>query len=271
MVCTIGCPKPFLLPLILFTEKPTLHLLRVTYTGDFDPVLNILSVLRENNIGFSIAMLSSSTNASEGQLIICVDLEKSKIKDVNNLLEELRKIKEVKEVDICKTEYPNLILNTLIKPMISREERAIINHARSVATTLDYLYQRFPVGGKALIYYAGFRAGIKLADVAKEITAITEASKIFEIALYALQALGYGIFRVEEFSEVEGKLRVTVKVDELIECEAFKGKKKNSQSQLVRGMIAGIASRITNKRITCKEVKCVAKGDPYCQFIVEGT
>lgn len=49
-----------------------------------------------------------------------------------------------------------------------------------------------------------------------------------------------------------------------IECEIGRGTRKRF-SQLVRGIIAGLMEGVFGSEV---EVKCIAKGDEYCEFLV---
>ena len=54
------------------------------------------------------------------------------------------------------------------------------------------------------------------------------------------------------------------------ECELFRGSDR-PRSNLVRGMIAGWATELFKRKVSVKEVKCIAKDDPYCEFVIEAT
>ena len=43
---------------------------------------------------------------------------------------------------------------------------------------------------------------------------------------------------------------------------------KKCFSQWVRDLIAGFASKYFGKKVNVIEMKCIAKGDPYCEFTV---
>ena len=64
------------------------------------------------------------------------------------------------------------------------------------------------------------------------------------------------------------KGEVAIKVYDSSECELFKGSKK-CESHLIRGMLAGWFSQLFRKEVKVREVKCIAKGDSYCQFEVK--
>lgn len=265
-------PKEFLLPLVLFRDRETQHILRVDYNGGTSTLLDILSVLRDLRVKIISAIVSPQTsNVKEAYIVLYVDLDNAKVDSLDSLVDKLESVKGVLGVEKCKTVYQNIIVNTLVKPMITAGERAIVNHARGIAKVLEYLYSRFPVGGKALVYYLGYIAGTKLVDFAKKISDVSNPHTLLELSLSILQTLGYGEFEIEKYSEEEGKVRVVVDVRDSMECEVVKGVKSKPYSQLIRGVLAGVVSRIfIGRKITCNEVKCIAIGNPYCQFVIEG-
>jgi predicted hydrocarbon binding protein len=50
------------------------------------------------------------------------------------------------------------------------------------------------------------------------------------------------------------------------ECEGQQSDKPNSQ--FIRGHIAGLFSNMLNEDLDCRETKCMALGDPYCEFVI---
>ena len=44
---------------------------------------------------------------------------------------------------------------------------------------------------------------------------------------------------------------------------------KEPSSHMFRGMLAGVIEEIANRQVISLEEKCIAKGDPYCQFVVK--
>lgn len=264
--------REFPLPLILLRDKETQHILRVDYSGDTGTLLDILSVLRDLKVKVLSAIVSSQNSSVEGgYIVLYVDLDSARTDSLDSLVDTLKSVRGVLSIEKCKTEYSSVIVNTLVKPMIAARERAIISHAEGIAKVLEYLYGRFPVGGKALVYYLGYMAGVRLVDLVRKVSDIDNPRTLLEITLSMLQTLGYGEFEIEKYSEEGEKVKVIINVRDSMECEIVRDTKSKPYSQLIRGVLAGITSRIlVGKKITCSEVKCVATGNPYCQFLVEG-
>jgi len=91
-----------------------------------------------------------------------------------------------------------------------------------------------------------------------------EALKV--IADFAV-ARGWCIPEFVEFDEE--KPRLVVRLRDLFECRLFKGRKNKPNSHFMRGILAGILEELFGVKIKVKEEKCVAMGDPYCEFVAE--
>lgn len=68
-----------------------------------------------------------------------------------------------------------------------------------------------------------------------------------------------------------GLSAVIVKVYGNFECELF-GNTGKPEGHLVRGMIAGFVAAIWNVEmndVEAGETRCLAKGDPYCEFEIK--
>ncbi len=62
------------------------------------------------------------------------------------------------------------------------------------------------------------------------------------------------------------KPNITFRVWNLMDCSPFKEKMRETTSHYFRGMISGFVSKIAGKDLVFVETKCIAKGDPYCEF-----
>ena len=83
----------------------------------------------------------------------------------------------------------------------------------------------------------------------------------------ASSPFGWGRFTLEEFN-VE-KCRIKVRAENLFECKIF-GKVGETRGYFIRGYILGVANEVfRTENLTVEETKCIAKGDPYCEFQVK--
>src|ERR1022692_2540461 len=78
--------------------------------------------------------------------------------------------------------------------------------------------------------------------------------------LYSATGIG-----IAEFVEMNlDDLHFVVRITDSIECQ---GKDSDEHiSQWIRGHLMGAASGLLGVQMECIETKCIATGDPYCEF-----
>ena len=60
----------------------------------------------------------------------------------------------------------------------------------------------------------------------------------------------------------------TIRIYDSFECELGL-ESGGPYSHLIRGMLAGVLTVIFNRRMRAEERKCIASGDPYCEFTIK--
>jgi predicted hydrocarbon binding protein len=95
-----------------------------------------------------------------------------------------------------------------------------------------------------------------------KITSVEEA-----IPFYARFAtlMGFGETAVQESNLEKGVIRFRTSKSPI--CTQFKNSGKN-MGAFLEGVIGGIAELYLGPKSKCKEVKCVAEGDEYCEYLV---
>lgn len=82
-------------------------------------------------------------------------------------------------------------------------------------------------------------------------------------------ACGWGILELRELNME--KATCTIRATENFECATFKGQVTEPRSHFMRGHLSGVFAEVFGRDVLAKEVKCVAMGDPHCEFSVEPT
>ncbi len=77
--------------------------------------------------------------------------------------------------------------------------------------------------------------------------------------------LAWGLGRMEVVEASATPPQVVMRVYDCFECELGIGARKPF-SNFIRGILAALIAQLFNGRMEAKELKCVAKGDPYCEF-----
>jgi predicted hydrocarbon binding protein len=77
--------------------------------------------------------------------------------------------------------------------------------------------------------------------------------------------MGFGKITAQEYDLEKGVIRFQALNSPI--CTKFKNSGKN-MGAFLEGVIGGIAEAYLGPESKCKEVKCVAKGDEYCEYLV---
>ncbi|MCD6357859.1 MAG: 4-vinyl reductase [Thermoproteales archaeon] len=150
-------------------------------------------------------------------------------------------------------------------PLTFMEERAVIFRRPVYEGLIAGGWERFGSGYGQLLYIAGFDAGRKAYKRYQRM--IRDRATQIEYATALFQMLGFGRLYIVRLDDEE--MEAVVRVYDSFECELFRGAGE-IRGNFIRGLIAGwLAARWgveELEKITAREEKCMAKGDPYCQF-----
>ncbi len=117
-------------------------------------------------------------------------------------------------------------------------------------------------GGNAFLYHLGYGVGEEVYKVYAEPVEIKDSAK--GILLLEALARGAGWADIVGYKEEDDK--IIVRFNRLWECEIQKGIVDKPASNYMRGILAGFFKALLGIDLVIKETKCVAVGDPYCQF-----
>ena len=216
--------------------------------GGINNIIEVLKALSERNIDILSCILQAHPDRALVQTTLFLDLTevKREFREIESMIRSIPYIKRMELLDLPLTH----------------------GEARLVVFTLEDIHHLFEMlrelgdGGLAIMYHMGYRAGKALA---KRISPYFKDNK--RSLMYTLlynESLGHGRFKLEEYIE-RAYCRVVAR--ELSECLEVKSDKPNSQ--LFRGILAGCISELWGEEVEVRETKCIAMGDPYCEFEVE--
>jgi predicted hydrocarbon binding protein len=80
------------------------------------------------------------------------------------------------------------------------------------------------------------------------------------------KTLGWGILEYAEINPEAGEAKI--RVYQSYECETGKGSEK-PYGHFIRGILAGFFANIFEKEAKAVETKCIATGDPYCEYVIK--
>jgi len=123
-------------------------------------------------------------------------------------------------------------------------------------------------GAKTVLYNAGFQYGLEDAKNYLEYMAksLDKPTPYFNDILYA--SMGWGVWQTIKFNMQEGQLQLRAwNRAEVTTLTKMYGTMDRPGCLLIQGFNAGICCTIFQRKMYTIETKCVAKGDPYCEFL----
>ena len=145
-------------------------------------------------------------------------------------------------------------------------QRAYLLSEGVIRGMLSRVREVLGTGGDVVVCQEGEAVGRGDFEAMKDLLGGTLRARLAKLTGLYL-AVGIGVPDVVEL-DLEAQKGV-VRVYENIECVGAKS--RVPYSQWVRGHLAGVTSALFGVRIKCEETKCVACGDPYCEFAISRT
>ena len=256
---------PLLLSNLYFIQREKLvgfHIVAVNKPG---ALAKISSVLGKYNVNIVAIVFSSRIKLGEkASIFIITDFTYSKMKP-KEIEDKLKELDVAQHVNLVKPQLPKILVDPHHFPVVDDLNRRFILLSESaMKSVVVRLRETFGTGGLAFLYHQGKIVGSELAETYKEmgISDLKDAIKMF---LLHLLALGRYLGEITYYKED----RIIIRLHRNWECEvAMKHNVKGPASYFERGVIAGFLEKFTGKKVSVHEIKCLAKGDPYCEFLV---
>ena len=169
----------------------------------------------------------------------------------------------VKDVSFYGKQLPNMIIDEKHFPLLVMGARAVIFREDAYKSLILGLRQQLGSAGEALLYHIGLNIGKGVWAALKNLSG-GNMELLNKYLKYWMLTLGASL--VEEVSINLEKKRAVVRVENNYECLLGKGSGKPF-SNLHRGAFAGIFSELLGSEKSV-ETKCIAAGDPYCEFVI---
>lgn len=209
---------------------------------------------------------SMPKNRDESAKILAfLDFTESKVQP-KELIEQLKKLDAVRSVEIIKPKKSGLIADTHFFPLVIENERVVIFRRTVYEGLMAGIRKQFGSAGEAFLFYAGFNIGIQVYDNYVKLAGTENVEALAETIATITKTMGWCI--VEKY-EIEVKRKTArISVYHSFECEQGK-KSGKSYSQFIRGILAGLFTRLFKQEVSVEETMCIAKGDPYCEFKIQ--
>jgi len=181
---------------------------------------------------------------------------------IPELVEKLRRQADIMKVEVVKPLFDNILVNTYYNTLSVAGERSVIFRKALYRALIKTVREFFGTGGGALLYHIGTVIGSQAFKDHKRIAG-DDLGKLVKISEALFKALGFGEVRILEVNTKNQKARVRIMNN--FECELFKQARQPS-SHFVRGLWSGWFQALFGREVRNLEVKCIAKGDSYCEF-----
>lgn len=196
-----------------------------------------------------------------------VDFTNSSVKP-REIMEHLRQISPFKDVQILTPTPSGFVYDSFFYPLKVGNERAIIFRKSSYEALFSGIRKEFGSAGEAFLYYMGMENGSKLFEDYRQIGGSEDPKTVAGIASAFAFTMGWGVFKLQEI-EFEKKI-VKIRIYDNFECIAGKGGGK-PYSHFLRGIVAGLFLHCFKTAGIVEETKCIAQGDPFCEFVAKPT
>lgn len=249
------------LPFMIIAPQKTLIQMRIAYnTKVYEQVNNIILKHRIKPIHIS----SRYTN----DLIECdAVLDVSEASPIEVVVEELKAIPGVGEVLVSKPKQ-GFIVDTIYFPLTARGGVPVMTFSiEMLAKMLMNFKKLYGSGAFSMLYEMGkdYGAGIgkHFKSIALSARPFTSSRELIDEFFNFMRSAGWFMPEIE-LSEGD-KPSAVIKLRECFE-DRHGERTSEPNCPYVRGFLTGFFNSIYGKDFTSQEVKCISRGDPYCEF-----
>ena len=172
-------------------------------------------------------------------------------------------IEHVAGVEVIEPIAPGIVIDNVTEELALGGERAIVMGKALYKGVFADLREELGLSAGAIFYHIGLRAGRDVYSAHEKMLKGRNVNVFIEIMENVWKATGFGMLEVLEIDRARGYARVRIYNN--FECEMFKGSGK-PQGHFTRGIIEGWLEKCMGYELRSEEVKCIAKGDPYCEM-----
>jgi len=229
---------------------------------------NVIGVLESitdifRNAGMSVLDGFHSVH-NDGKMwcwVLTVDTSSS-TKPVEDVVNEIKGLPHVLKVEHGVKRVGELLFPPFKTSFRFMGDRAFIWRGEFMKDFFRSIRRRWGDVGAVFLYHTGLGVGRKAADEYMELLKERDVKKLLEFNGELWVSLGW----VKDY-EMEVNEDIVVRFWDLFECQGLIGLAKTPSGYFTRGVLAGYINKISGKNVVVREVKCIARGDPYCEFV----
>ena len=259
--------KPIDLARFYYCPDRRLCGVEVSLLNEIGIFLELFETLRKNKI--TIVHFTATISKTSSDLIdlsLIVDLTDSNISPM-----ELRRLiidlEGVKKVGLIEQALPGLFIDEIHFPTYMGGFRAVILDEHGFKALVKDIRDEWGTAAEVFLYEMGVKMGEEYWKfISQLLRAFSIVDRVKALSSF-LKLLGLGIAEIMKIDLIEGF--VVIRIYDSLECAFGKGLGKR-YSHFIRGLIAGAAkSALRAKSVEVVETRCIAIGDPYCEFEVK--
>jgi|Deesub1362B_J571_1020462.scaffolds.fasta_scaffold00005_392 hypothetical protein len=247
---------------IVRTQNEEILGFEVTVKDIAGALAHVSKVFADHNINLVHLIISRRYNEPYVDIIIFADFTDRR-KSADLIADELLKMKEyVVEVSVFEKQLPTLIAEMRRYPLTVLGERVVAFREPILRGIIKGFAERLGAHQThVFLWHLGLSIGKELYKSYKEMGAHYLEDYIKFTSVFGA-AMGWGVvgnFYVE-------RNKVTIQLLRNWECEMSE-EEGVPRNHFIRGVLAGIISGYFNRNIKITEVRCIGKGDEYCEFV----
>lgn len=240
-----------------------LYLFTVELKDEPGALVQVLSVIASYGLNI-VNIYSTQSNYEETRKTIEINFSidfTGKNVSVEQIAKSINMLNVVVETKVFAKQLPNILVDENHYPLVVLGDRAIIFREPSYTALFQGIRRQLGTAGEALLYHIGFNIGKGSGARLK---------KILQGRYHLLDSylkywmIVHSAARITDVNIDFNTKKAVIRVEDNYECRAGMNYGK-PYSHLFRASIAGILNEIVGIE-TLVETKCIAAGDPYCEF-----
>jgi|Deesub1362A_J573_1020465.scaffolds.fasta_scaffold00012_123 hypothetical protein len=206
-----------------------------------------------------------SVAKEEGILFVVGDFTDVEV-DPDMVYKDLKDLRDyIKDVNIAPT-IGDIVYSSNIVVKDLGGVRAIIWSHANMSGFIEGVREKLGVEmGVNLLFHIGRDVGEKVYDYYIKKAGVSAVEDVVS----GLNAVISGHKWGKIIDSMVDDKRVILRFSNLWECEVLHNKVSEPASNFFRGVLCGLFSRFYGREVVVREVKCVAVGDNYCEYVIE--
>ena len=259
--------QPLLVSNIILTQDKPIYGFYLLIKNIPGVLADITKLLADANVNIVAINFTPTIEHEDVLLFIAADFSKSSEKP-EVMVKKFTSLDNVVSATLVKPQVKGVLVDELHFPIIDTSGR------RKIMLSQENL-RFFVVGIRELLGSAGlallYREGLVVGErIWKRYSGLGFKSLEEGLERLMIGSLVLGRYRGEIVKLSTDERRIIIRLYNNWECEV--AKKHNilgPASYFEKGVLAGLIKGYTGKDVKIEEVKCIAKGDPYCEFEIQ--